>query len=360
MQDILKDLQERVKAAASKSRPLMIRGGGTRFFYGEPLPDEADFDWLDLAAYRGIVSYEPSELVLTARAGTPLSEIEASLDAQGQMLAFEPPRFGTADTLGGCIATALSGPRRMAVGPAADFVLGTRLLDHQGQLLRFGGEVMKNVAGYDVSRLLTGSLGILGALLEVSLKVIPKPFAEQTIILQLGEEQALGQCLAWRSKPLPISGTCWQEDDGGILTVRVSGNEAGVQQALEEIGGERMQEHQATAFWQSLRDQTHDFFNARPLWRTSLPAGAPRLNQGPVLHEWGGCLRWLAGTHDAQQLQTQLAALGGTASLYRQGEAVQSGVFHPLEAVSMKIHQRLKQAMDPAAIFNPGRLYPKL
>lgn len=236
MEFALTELCEQVVTARAAQRPLLIRGGGTRLFYGGPLPPAETISWLDLSAYQGVVNYEPSELVLTARAGTRLAEIEALLASQGQMLAFEPPRFGAAGTLGGCVASGLSGPRRMAAGPLADFVLGTRLLNADGSVLRFGGEVMKNVAGYDVSRLLAGSLGILGALVEVSLKVVPRPRREATCVLALDEASALDLCLRWRSQPLPVSATAWvasDSGDGGLLSVRLSGNESAVRQGLD-------------------------------------------------------------------------------------------------------------------------------
>ena len=364
MEFVLSELCEQVVTARAAQRPLMIRGGGTRLFYGGPVPDEGTVSWLDLSAYQGVVSYEPSELVLTARAGTPLSEIETVLAASGQMLAFEPPRFGAAGTLGGCVASGLSGPRRMAAGSVSDFVLGTRLLNADGNVLRFGGEVMKNVAGYDVSRLLAGSLGILGALVEISLKVAPRPRREATCVLALDEAAALAQCLRWRSRPLPVSATAWVADDagtGGMLHVRLSGNESAVRMGLEAIGGEHLPDAAADAFWLGLRDQTHAFFAHRPLWRVVLPAGAPALGLGPTLHEWGGSLRWLAGTHDAAALRDHVTRLGGSACLYRrEGAPADVPAFQAPADGIMQIHRRLKREFDPMGLFNTHRLYPEL
>ena len=238
----LRQLGEQIATARDAGHSVQIRGGGTRMFYGEPVIGDAPLSVLDMSGWRGIVDYEPSELVLTARAGTPLDEIENLLACHGQMLAFEPPRFGAADTLGGCVATGLSGPRRMAVGGVADFVLGTRLLNAAGEVLRFGGTVMKNVAGYDVSRLLVGSLGVLGVLTEVSLKVMPVPRCEATRVFPLDEAAALQQCLAWRSLPLPISATAWMPEahgTRGYLWVRLSGSESAVRQGLDRIGGDQ-------------------------------------------------------------------------------------------------------------------------
>ena len=356
----LRQLGEQIATARDAGHSMQIRGGGTRMFYGEPVTGDAPLSVLDMSGWRGIVDYEPSELVLTARAGTPLDEIENLLACHGQMLAFEPPRFGAADTLGGCVATGLSGPRRMAVGGVADFVLGTRLLNAAGEVLRFGGTVMKNVAGYDVSRLLVGSLGVLGVLTEVSLKVMPVPRCEATRMFPLDEAAALQQCLAWRSLPLPISATAWMpEAQGtrGCLWVRLSGSESAVRQGLDRIGGESAAEHDAVAFWSSLRDQTHVFFRQRPLWRIVLPPRAPTLDLGSSLHEWGGSLRWLAGPQDAATLRTDVRAIGGSACLYRRDETMtRVATFHPMPPALLRIQQRLKQQFDPTGVFNPHRL----
>lgn len=362
MEAELADLCERVAAARGAGHPLWIRGGGTRLFYGEPLPATEPCHWLDMSAYRGIVAYEPSELVLTARAGTPLAEIEPLLAEHGQMLAFEPPCFDPAGTLGGCVATGMSGPRRMAAGAASDFVLGTRLLDASGNVLHFGGEVMKNVAGFDVSRLLTGSLGVLGALLEVSLKVMPRPRCETTRVLSCDERAALQRCLAWRARALPVSATAWlpdPHDKRGRLWVRLSGNEPAVRKGGAEIGGDAPGDPVADAFWTSLRNQTHAVFRQRPLWRVSLPPQAEPLDAAatPLLHEWGGTLRWLAAPQDAAQLRARVAAMGGSACLYRRDAGNHDvATFHPLAPALLRLHQRLKQQFDPAGLFNPRRL----
>ncbi|WP_323016537.1 glycolate oxidase subunit GlcE [Castellaniella sp.] len=363
MEFVLSELSEQVVTARAAKKPLMIRGGGTRLFYGEPLADDGSAGWLDLSVYHGVVGYEPSELVLTARAGTPLAEIEDLLASQGQMLAFEPPRFGAAGTLGGCVATGLSGPRRLAAGGLADFVLGTRLLNADGNILRFGGEVMKNVAGYDVSRLLAGSLGVLGALVEISIKVVPRPRCEATRVLELDEAGALRQCLLWRSRPIPVSATAWTPDEtggAGRLLIRLSGNESAVRQGQATIGGEALPDDQAQAFWLSLRDQSHVFFHQRPLWRLSLPPRVSVLGLGPTLHEWGGGLRWLAGDQDAAALRARVQALGGSACLYHRGGVSRDvATFHPLAAGVMQIHRRLKQEFDSSSVFNPRRLVPE-
>lgn len=365
MQFVLSELSEQVMTARAAKRPVYIRGGATRQFYGEPFPDTvaSGLSWLDISSYHGIVSYEPSELVLTARAGTRLSVIEEALDERGQMLAFEPPRFGESGTLGGCVASGLSGPRRMAVGGLSDFVLGTKLLDANGNVLRFGGEVMKNVAGYDISRLLAGSLGILGALVEISLKVIPKPQYETTRVLDLTEQQALDLCQQWRGRPLPLSATAWLagvDGSAGSLHVRLSGNQSAVTQAVQTIGGEAAGDENGAAFWRGLRDQTHAFFQSRPLWRVVVPPGTPALNAGHTLMEWQGGLRWVAAPASGADLRRQAQAAGGSASLYRYaGQAPGQRVFHPLDPALMQIHRRLKEEFDPVGLFNPNRLYPE-
>lgn len=365
MEFVLSELCDQVMTARAAHRPLFIRGGGTKQFYGEPVdtPQAGSPSVLNLTNYKGIVNYEPSELVITARAGALLSEVEAALDEQSQMLAFEPPRFGASSTIGGCVASGLSGPRRMAAGSVRDFVLGARLLDSNGAVLRFGGEVMKNVAGYDMSRLLAGSMGIFGALVEVSVKVAPKPFEERTLALDVEQTAALELFDTWRALPLPISASAWvagSDGKGGRLYVRLSGSDPAVQSGSARIGGQALDPSEAAAFWSSLRDQTHPFFQTRPLWRAAVPPQAPALNAGPTLIEWNGGLRWLAGPQDAATLRDRVKRAGGHATLYRYDEKpVDVPVFHPLEAGLMTINRRLKHELDPAGIFNPKRLFPE-
>lgn len=348
-----------VIAAKAAGQSVFICGGKTRQFYGEPLPQDVPA-WLDMSVLKGITSYAPTEMVLTAWAGTPLADVEAALAANNQMLAFEPPRFGAAGTLGGCVATGLSGPARMACGPLSDFVLGCRLLTANGEVLRFGGEVMKNVAGYDVSRLLAGSLGILGALAEVSLKVVPKPACEASCVVNIDEAEALALCLGWRRQLLPITATAWLPDAaaGGQLYVRLAGNEAAVRQGLGAIDGRELDSAEAGSFWLSIRDQTHAFFASQPLWRVALPPKcAPLLNGDTQLHEWSGTLRWLTDVDDAATLRAEVEALGGSALLYRRGNlATDIASMHPLKPVVQTLHHRLKQEFDPEGVFNPNRL----
>ncbi len=351
MQDVLDQIIDQVKTAASRKTRLAIRGGGTRWFYTEPHTE--NYDYLDMQSYSGVISYEPSELVITARAGTPLAEIENLLAQNQQMLAFEPPRFGNG-TIGGCIASGMSGPRRYAAGSLADFVLGTKFLNSQAEILKFGGEVMKNVAGYDLSRLLAGSMGMLGAILDVSIKVLPIPYVEKTCRLQIDENKALDLCLAWRSKPLPVSATAWLVESDGYcyLHVRLSGNESAVDQAIKIIGGDVLLDDQAQSFWQSIRDQSHDFFKQEPLWRLVLPLGCDSLGFSPSLNEWGGGLRWLSGDYDANVLRQQVEKLGGSVSLFKRASTPRSiKTFATLEPAILQIHKNLKKQFDPENIF---------
>lgn len=358
MKHVLTQLCQQVRAARESDTALCIQGGNTKAFYGEPNPGRV----LDLAPYRGIINYEPSELVITARAGTPLAEIEQTAAEQGQALAFEPPRFGPSSTIGGCVAAGLSGPRRMAVGKLGDFVLGARLLHSSGEVMAFGGEVMKNVAGYDVSRLLAGSMGSLGPIIEVSVKVLPLPPCEQTRKMEIDEEGALRMCETWRGLPLPISATAWlpgADSDTGVLHVRVSGSRPAVESAVAQIGGDAVDDASAVAFWDSLRDQTHPFFQQRPLWRIAVPPVAAPLDLGPSLIEWGGGLRWLSSQLPAAELRARVQACGGHATLYRyEDKPADVPVFHPMPPALERINRRMMEQFDPTGIFNPGRRLP--
>jgi glycolate oxidase FAD binding subunit len=348
---ILDSWRERIAAATAAGRALRLRGTGSKDFYAERLTG----DILDLRPFSGIVHYEPSELVLTARCGTPLSEIEATLAAREQFLAFEPPTFGADPTIGGVVAAGLSGPRRMYAGAARDFVLGARLLTAQGELLRFGGEVMKNVAGFDLSRLLCGSLGILGILTEVSLKVLPRPREEETLRLELAAPDAVATFNRLAASPAPLSAAAWSQ---GMAWIRLSGAAPAVRAARARIGGERVATADATAFWRALRDCRLALFSEAPLWRISVPSAADPLPlSGQPLIDWGGALRWYTGCTGVDVRATAQAA-GGTALLWR-GE-FPGERFHPLTAGVLALHRRLKAQFDPQGIFNPGRLVAEL
>jgi glycolate oxidase FAD binding subunit len=346
MQDI-EEWRARVLEAAASRRPLRIRGGGTKDFYGQNL----EGDILDTRAYSGIVDYEPTELVITARCGTPLADIDAALAQHHQMLAFEPPYFGAA-TFGGAIASGLSGPRRATSGAVRDFVLGAVLMDGAGQVLTFGGQVMKNVAGYDVSRLLAGSMGTLGLMLQHSVKVLPRARREASLRFELSEIDALRQLNTWGGMPLPISASCWHD---GVLMLRLSGATAAVDAAIKTLGGGLFPD--CAPFWAGVREQQHAFFDGdTPLWRLSVPSTTSALVlPGRQLIEWGGALRWLKSDAGAATIRRSVVAAGGHATLFRGGDKA-AGVFQPLAPAIARIHQRLKASFDPSHIFNPGRM----
>ncbi|MBC7548622.1 MAG: glycolate oxidase subunit GlcE [Polaromonas sp.] len=357
--DVLNDWTERVRAAAASGSPLRIRGSGSKDFYGQVLTGAV----LDTSAYSGIVSYEPSELVVTARAGTPLAELEALLAAQGQCLPFEPPHFGPGATVGGMVASGLNGPARSSAGAVRDYVLGTQLLNGKAEVLTFGGQVMKNVAGYDVSRLMAGSLGTLAVLLEVSLKVLPVAPAESTLHFALDETAALQQLNRWGGLPLPINAACWQSLDGeGQLSVRLRGAVAAVAAAQKTMGGTLLTSMEATPLWHGLREQTAAFFALQPgesLWRASVTDTAAPLNLGPTLIEWGGAQRWLKRpATDVARIRATTAGASGHATLFRAGSPQDkaTAVFTPLAEPLERIHRSLKQQFDPAGVFNPQRL----
>ena len=375
-QDLTQSLADRVAAAQAAGSALRIQGGGSKTWLGRTVAGEA----LEVAGHRGILSYEPTELVITARAGTPLAEIKAALAERGQWLAFEPPHFDarpapdgrsgsdSAATLGGTIACGLSGPARPYAGAARDFVLGVRTINGCGEVLRFGGEVMKNVAGYDLSRLMVGAQGTLGVLLEVSLKVLPRPATELTLALDLTAGEAIDRFNRWAGQPLPLSAAC---HDGERAYVRLAGSEAAVQVARARLGGEAV--GAGADFWRGVRELSHAFFRSpAPLWRLSLPPTAPHDPRlGRQFIDWGGALRWVQG----EQPQWPAAqALGGHATYYGRGPAgqpdLQAGgqagdppggqVFQALPPPLLALHQRLKAALDPRGILNPGRLYRDL
>ncbi len=348
-QDLTQALTERVRAAQADRTPLEIRGGGSKGFYGrQPVGDP-----LEMGGHRGILSYQPSELVVRVRAGTPVAELEAALAERGQMLSFEPPYFGGGPTIGGAVASGLSGPRRPWGGAPRDLLLGVGLLDGRGQVLRFGGQVMKNVAGYDLSRLMAGAMGSLGVLLELSIKVLPRPAAETCLVLGCERPAALDLLAALQRQLLGLSGLCYQ---GGRLYLRVEDTGLGRVRALLGPGVEEADPD----FWHRLRDQTLDFFTAREvLWRASVPpATAPLAADADELIDWGGAQRWIRGTQDGATLRHAAQVANGHAHPFRGGE--RSEVFQPLTPPLAALHRRLKEVFDPQWLFNPGRLYPDL
>ena len=366
MDQALAQITERVRAAVADQTPLRIRGGGTKDFHGRGLHG----DVLDTRQLSGITSYEPSELVITARAGTPLAELEAALAAKGQCLPFEPPHFSPGATVGGMVAAGLSGPARASVGAVRDYVLGVSLINGKAEPLTFGGQVMKNVAGYDVSRLMAGSWGTLGLLTEVSLKVLPVAPAEATLRFECNQADALRKLHAWGGQPLPLNASCWVQDGGvGTLYVRLRGAVAAVQAACKSMGGTLLDNATTAPDWSACRDHTLPWFAQRAqqpelaLWRLSLPATAPVLPlpaAAQPLVEWHGALRWVQAPASAgDALRAAAEAVGGSASVFVAASAdpeSASGQFDPKSAALAQIHARVKQAFDPAGIFNPGRL----
>jgi glycolate oxidase FAD binding subunit len=347
----LKEFSEKIRAAAASGTALRIRGGGSKDFYGNTPRGEV----LDTRGYAGVVSYEPTELVVTAKCGTRLADLEGILSEKNQFLSFEPPSFGPGATLGGCVAAGLSGPRRASAGSVRDAMLGAKIIDGRGQLLSFGGQVMKNVAGYDVSRLLAGSLGTLGLIAEVSLKLLPRPAAELTRRFEMPQAEALEALRRWGGQPLPISASTWCD---GRISLRLSGAQSAVDAAAQKLGGESLQPAQAAAFWTGVREQADSFFAGEaPLWRLSLPAQAPVLDlAGAQLLEWGGALRWLRSHADAARIRAAATGAGGHATLFR-GADKSAGAFAPLPPLLARLHRDLKKTFDPAGILNPGRLY---
>ncbi|MBT2324607.1 glycolate oxidase subunit GlcE [Variovorax paradoxus] len=363
MDPALRQIAERIRAAATDGTLLRIRGGGTKDFYGEPPQGEP----LSTTAHAGIVSYEPSELVVTARAGTPLAELEALLAAQGQCLPFEPPHFGQGSTAGGMVAAGLSGPARASVGAVRDYVLGATLINGRGELLTFGGQVMKNVAGYDVSRVLAGSLGVLGVVAELSLKVLPVAPAEATLAFECNQADALRLVNGWGGEPLPLNASRWLEEGrAGRLWLRLRGAVAAVAAACTHLGGERQDDAQARADWQAARDLRLPWFGehgARDLWRLSVPQAAPVLAlEGSPLVEWHGGQRWyLASPDEGPKLRAAAHAVGGHATLFMPSADRRHRVLGRFDALSpplARIHRALVREFDPHAVFHRGRLYP--
>lgn len=361
---VLQNLVDRVQSARADGHPLLIRGGHTKAFYGEALQGQP----LDIRPLAGISSYEPSELVVTVRAGTWLADLEAALADQGQCLPFEPPHYALGGTVGGMVAAGIAGPARASVGGVRDYVLGATLLNGRAEVVSFGGTVMKNVAGYDVARLLAGSMGVLGVILEVSLKVLPRPPATATLRFEIDEATALRKLNEWGGQPLPISASAWWD---GMLVLRLSGAAAAVQAAEKQLGGEPVEPAMAAPFWQGLRDHQDEFFTkaqaavqaGATLWRVSVPQTAPTLDlPGNPAHErlieWGGAQRWVVTNAPAAVLREAAARAGGHAVVFRGDKS--PGVFAPLAPAQLGLQQRLKNAFDPEHIFNPGRLYPDL
>ncbi|MDX1669806.1 MAG: glycolate oxidase subunit GlcE [Limnobacter sp.] len=356
MSQFIDQLCDRVEKAARSSTPLRIVGGGTKNFYGGDLEGEP----IDLHTWSGIIAYEPTELVMSVKAGTPLADVESALEEQGQELAFEPPRFGKQSTIGGTIAAGLSGPARLAKGPVKDFILGCTLIDGKGQLLHFGGEVMKNVAGYDVSRVFPGSLGTLGIAVDLSIKVLPKAPAQSTLKFEMDYNQAIRKVNQWLGTPLPINATLYLD---GVLYIRLRGAKAAVSKAVTDLNGHKVAEKTANKLWNEVRDQTHPLFNTtQDLWRLSVPQTTPDLGlKGEQLVEWGGAVRWLVPTKDTsvEMIRKVCERAGGHATWYHYADKKSTEpAFHAPSPAMANLQRRLKEQFDPAGIFNPGRMSP--
>jgi len=348
--DHTQSLQQNVARAMAAKTPLHITGGGSKAFYGRETAGEP----LDVSGHRGIVNYHPSELVVTARSGTLLSELEQTLAEHGQMLAFEPPHFGASATLGGTIACGFSGPRRPFAGSARDCVLGCKIINGKAEVLAFGGEVIKNVAGFDVSRLMVGALGTLGVLLEISLKVLPLPETELTCVFELPLTEALVKMTELASGPLPVSGLSY---DGRLLHVRLSGGEKAVKTAAARIGGGAAVTADS-AYWHDLNEQRLDFFATEMnIWRLSVPpATEPLALAGDWIYDWGGGLRWLKTAAPTEAVFAAAEQACGHALRFK-GKERGGEVFQPLNGKLRQLNQQVKQAFDPYGLFNPHRLY---
>ena len=352
MNDWSDRLVERIREANALGTQLRIIGGDSKYFLGcQPRGEQ-----LDVSDYTGVLSYEPTELVVTVRAGTPVAEVQAMLKESGQCLAFEPPEFGTVATVGGAVASGLSGPCRPYAGSVRDFVLGVTCVNGLGESLRFGGQVIKNVAGYDVSRLMVGAMGTLGVILDVSFKVLPMLESEQTRVYEVSEETAIAKMNEWAAHPLPLTASCYLENE---LRIRLSGTEIGVTAAVRELGG--AQDPAGSQFWRELREQNLPFFDsAGILWRLVVPPATPPLGlPGDALVDWGGSQRWLSSSQEDEAVRGAIQAVGGHATRFRGGDR-SLNVFHPLAPGISMLHKNLKNAFDPAGILNPGRLYREI
>jgi len=350
--DISETLQQQVQNAIGNKTLLKIEGGNSKAFLGR----ETHGEILDISAHYGIVEHDPRELVLTARSGTPLKEIETALAKSGQMLAFEPPHFGDNATLGGTIACGLSGPRRPFYGSARDFVLGCKLINGKGEILRVGGQVIKNVAGYDISRLMVGAYGTLGVLLEISLKVLPRPAASHTLVQECTQAEAISKMSRLLSQPVPVDAACYH---AGHCYLRLSGSEQAVKHAHKQLGGEVLEKSEP--FWHALREHHLPFLgSANPLYRVMVKPAVPPLEiAGEWLLDWGGAQRWLVSDEPIVLIRERVAAVGGHVTQFR-GGAHNGEIFQPLAAPLLVIHQRLKASFDPHGIFNLGRIYANL
>lgn len=350
--DISQQLQDDVQFAIDEKRSLRVQGGDSKYFYGNKTTAD---QILDVSSHSGVIAYEPSELVITVRAGTKLIELENLLASHAQQLPFEPPIHSENSTIGGVVAAGLSGPRRPFSGSVREHILGINMINGQGKIVEFGGQVMKNVAGYDVSRLMVGSLGSLGVLLNISIKLIPAPASEVTLTIDTNSEKAVTLFNQWRPTPLPISATCFYED---CLYVRLSGGHRSVTSFSQAVPGDVLDN--ADSFWAAIRNQSHEFFlhNTKPLWRLSLPPATPALHrlEKETLIEWGGAQYWLFSNAPPNIIRGIASKNNGHATLFR-GDLPGVNHFHPLPSELIKLQKQLKRSLDPHGVFSSGRLY---
>lgn len=362
-QSTLNHFKDQILEASASKNVLRITGSGSKDWYGNNLKGTP----LPTKDYQGIIDYQPDELVITVKAGTSLKEVESALSEKNQQFAFEPPRLDGA-TIGGMICSGLAGPGRASVGGLRDFVLGANIMDGQGQIMNFGGTVMKNVAGYDVSRLLPGSLGTLALLLDVSIKVLPKPAASATLHVSIEQGKAIALINQLASQPWPINASCWIGEAVGTLYLRLSGAKAAVQTAItsfkKEYGMQLLDDEAAHIFWDSIRDQKHDWFknnSEKPLWRLAIPStAAPLKLEGETLIEWHGGQRWWKGEIASQEIKALARSLDGHASIFK-ASAKTSDMFsslkdNPLTAALAPIEERLRKSFDPHGVFATERL----
>jgi len=355
--DQSKALQKQVQNAINTNQALNIQGGNSKSFYGNVNPSN-DYQILDVSQHTGIDDYDPTELAITVRAGTRIRDLEALLAEHQQMLPFEPPCYSEDATIGGAIASGISGPRRAYTGSARDTILGVQIINGEGEIANFGGQVMKNVAGYDISRLMVRSMGTLGVILNVSLRLLPKPQHEITLQFEASQQDALAYFRLLRKQQQIISASAWFEDN---VYLRLSGTQQAVQYSTKKLTGSEMSNSEQ--FWKELKDQKNDFFrqDKKPLWRLSLPAATPVISslEDNLLIEWGGALRWVHSNSPANIIHSIANKHGGYATLFK-GDVPDTPCFPPLEPALFKLHKQLKNKMDPKGIFNPCRLYESL
>lgn len=352
--DISTELQKQVVDAISNKEPLFIHAGKSKLFYGNDVNGKS----LDISPHTGIISYEPTELCITVRAGTRLSEIQKLLAEKQQILPFEPPLYTKDATIGGAIATGISGPRRAYTGSIRDAILGVQMINGNAEIVNFGGQVMKNVAGYDLSRLMVRSQGILGVILSVSLRLLPKPSHDLTIRFDVNQQEGLDFFQNLRSQQIPVSATVWFDQQAYI---RLSGSTETLENSQQLIKGDVLTD--AKDFWREIRDQHYHFFGRtdKPLWRLSLPPGSNQISRidDNILIEWSGAQRWVNSNMPANIIQSIAKSRNGFATLFR-GNLPETPHFPTLDEPLMLLHKQLKNKMDPHGVFNPSRMYENL